>query len=167
MLHLVLMDILRPLGKFAVLLCLLHGVLANRNPSYLSLSPEDVITRDVVVIGGGAAGTYAAVRLQDFNKSVVIVEKKGNLGGHAQVYYDPSNHYPITLGVVIFENASIVHNYLDRFHVPISAPGPNYLPPTYVDFRTGRHVNVPEPSDAELAAAFEKYSAQLEKVIYT
>lgn len=35
--------------------------------------PVDVIVRDVAVVGGGASGTYAAIRLQqDFNKSGVM-----------------------------------------------------------------------------------------------
>ena len=34
-----------------------------------------VTSRDVCIIGGGAAGTYAAVRLSDLGQSVVVVEK--------------------------------------------------------------------------------------------
>lgn len=38
------------------------------------------ITRDVAIIGGGAAGSYAAVRLrQDYNVSVVLIEKEAVL----------------------------------------------------------------------------------------
>jgi len=41
-----------------------------------SFAPDDIITRDVCIIGGGSTGTYSAVRLsQDMGKSVVIVEK--------------------------------------------------------------------------------------------
>lgn len=43
-------------------------------------SVSRIIERDVVVLGGGASGAHAAVRLrEDFNKSIVIVEKQGNL----------------------------------------------------------------------------------------
>lgn len=39
-----------------------------------------IIERDVVIIGGGASGSHAAVRLrEDFGKSIVIVEKQDNL----------------------------------------------------------------------------------------
>jgi ribulose 1,5-bisphosphate synthetase/thiazole synthase len=42
-------------------------------------SPADTIVRDVVVLGGGASGSYAAVRLKDFGKTVVVVEQKDHL----------------------------------------------------------------------------------------
>lgn len=39
-----------------------------------------VIERDVVILGGGASGAHTAVRLrEDYNKSVVIVEKQNHL----------------------------------------------------------------------------------------
>lgn len=38
------------------------------------------ITRDVAIIGGGASGAHAAVRLrEDFDKSVIVVEKRNRL----------------------------------------------------------------------------------------
>lgn len=40
----------------------------------------DVVTRDVAIIGGGASGAYAAIRLkEDFKKSIVLVEKADHL----------------------------------------------------------------------------------------
>lgn len=50
---------------------LLSGALAQ------SSDPLDV---DVAIIGGGATGAYAAVRLrEDFNKTVVVIEKANRL----------------------------------------------------------------------------------------
>jgi heterodisulfide reductase subunit A-like polyferredoxin len=47
-----------------------------------SYAPEDVLVRDVVVIGGGASGTYGAIALKDMGRSVVVVEKESRFGGH-------------------------------------------------------------------------------------
>ena len=45
-----------------------------------SFAAKDIITRDVAIIGGGASGTYAAVRLrEDFHTSVVVIEEQDHL----------------------------------------------------------------------------------------
>jgi len=43
----------------------------------------DIITKDVAIIGGGASGTYAAVRLrEDHDVSIELIEIDDHLGGH-------------------------------------------------------------------------------------
>ena len=42
---------------------------------------KDWIEKDVCIIGGGASGTYAAVRLQQLGVDVALVEKQAKLGG--------------------------------------------------------------------------------------
>lgn len=40
----------------------------------------NVLFKDVAIIGGGASGAYAAVRLRDdFGKSIALVEKEDRL----------------------------------------------------------------------------------------
>jgi cation diffusion facilitator CzcD-associated flavoprotein CzcO len=49
----------------------------------------NVLNKDVVVIGGGASGAYAAVRLRDdYNKSISLVEMRPTL------VRSPSTPYP-------------------------------------------------------------------------
>jgi heterodisulfide reductase subunit A-like polyferredoxin len=50
---------------------------------------DEVIDRDVTIIGGGSAGMYSAIRLTDLDKSVAVIEKSGRLGGNTETYIDP------------------------------------------------------------------------------
>lgn len=44
-----------------------------------AIATDKIISRDVVIVGGGASGSHAAVSLRDLGKSVVVVEKKSTL----------------------------------------------------------------------------------------
>ena len=122
-----------------------------------------VITRDVAVIGGGATGTYAAIRLRDLGKSVVVVETADRLGGHTQTYTDPGTGGKVDIGVVVWHDLPIVHEWFARFGVPLQKatfdlPGQQTA---YVDYRTGRPVTGYTPADP--SAAIAAYGAQLAK----
>jgi len=92
-----------------VLLCLFSlRVLANYSFDPTSYDPQDVITTDVAVVGGGSAGVYTAVRLQDYNKSIVIIEKNSYLGGHTKIYVNPQSGIPINLGVIAFPRTQTI-----------------------------------------------------------
>jgi NADPH-dependent 2,4-dienoyl-CoA reductase/sulfur reductase-like enzyme len=78
---------------------------------------DEVITRDITIIGGGSAGTYAAISLQDLGKSVAVVEQTGRLGGNTETYTDPGTGATIDIGVMIFHNISVVTNYFARLGV--------------------------------------------------
>jgi len=126
----------------------------------------DVITRDVCIVGGGSTGTYAAIRLRDLGKSVVVVEHKDRMGGHTQTYTDPQTGRTVDFGVQAFHNLDIVKNYFKRFNIPlvtVNATSPG-VTSTYVYFRTGKEVAGYVPSDP--TAALLEYSAQLAKYPY-
>ena len=53
---------------------------------------------DVAIIGGGVAGTYAAVQLHDQKRSFVLIEPQDYLGGNTETYTDPSTNTSIDLG---------------------------------------------------------------------
>ena len=56
----------------AAILCLATSVTARYLPK--------VLKKDVVIIGGGASGSYAAVRLRDdYGKSIALVEMQDKL----------------------------------------------------------------------------------------
>jgi hypothetical protein len=104
-------------------------------------SPGEVIERDVCVIGGGAAGTYTAVRLTDLGQSVVVVEQKDRLGGQCQTYTDPVTGLHTDIGVLVFPDLPIVQNFFGRFGVPLVTFEESSGPASYADFRTGEVVS--------------------------
>lgn len=138
--------------------------IANSSSSQKSLDiedydPKDVIYRDVAIVGGGAAGTYTAVHLKDHGKTVILIEKKDKLGGHAETYIAP-NGYAITYGVIVWGNTTIVRDYFGRFNIPLKLLQNSHLgggDGDYADFRTGKRVNYTVASDEDQTAAFNTY----------
>ena len=115
--------------------------------------PNDIITRDVLIVGGGSSGTYSAFSLRDKGKSVVVVEKKNILGGHTETYTDPTTHIPANIGVIVYHNFDIVQKYFARFGVPLAQIGSLARPSSYVDFRTGKIVEGYSPPNSAQAFA--------------
>jgi hypothetical protein len=115
------------------------------------------IQRDVCVLGGGSAGTYAAIRLRNLGKSVVVLEKESRLGGHAQTII--VNNLPINIGVQVFEGQNpLVTSYCSQLNVPlVPAPLGGAPPAANVDFRTGASVAITPPSPAALGTALGTY----------
>jgi ribulose 1,5-bisphosphate synthetase/thiazole synthase len=69
-------------GLFA--LSSLSAAYATLDSSFFKLF--DTIEKDVVIVGGGASGSHAAVRLrEDYGKSVVVIEKEALLVSHTHL----------------------------------------------------------------------------------
>ncbi|KAI9167156.1 Beta-cyclopiazonate dehydrogenase [Paramyrothecium foliicola] len=127
-------------------------------------STLETITRDVCIIGGGSSGTYAAVRLQDQGKSVVVVEQSDHLGGHAEtLYLDNGKH--IEYGVMGVFNDELSRNYFHRLGAAYKPLIPGALKADYVDFKTGRKLPAGSSNVGGLGAVI-KYSALIEKYDY-
>lgn len=130
-------------------------------------SPSCIIKRDVVVIGGGSSGTYAAIGVRDRGKSVAVVEAQSVLGGHTNTYTDPATGTTVDYGVVVFDNTTTVTSYFKRFDIPLTTgtgAATGNLKQYNVDFRTGKNVTnyvFPDPT-----AAFGTYAAQLQKYLF-
>ncbi|KAK8024545.1 hypothetical protein PG993_012611 [Apiospora rasikravindrae] len=133
-------------------------------------SKADSVERDVVVIGGGAAGAHAAVWLRDHGKTVALVEKQDTLGGHTAVYHDPATGTPINVGVQAWMEYKDTFDFVTRMGV--STNGSMHfatLTSQYVDFQTGKRVDgyAAPAEDAKFAAlqvyldACEKYENML------
>lgn len=148
--------VLAYLGLVAALPESVHSV---RDEDY---QENDIITRDVCVVGGGSGGTYAATRLSQLGQSVVVIEKESLMGGHTNTYTDPATGQTVDYGVVVFHNISVVQNYFAHYNValaPVGFPTPNIT--EYVDFRTGEIVEGYTPVDP--TAALGLWAAQLAK----
>jgi hypothetical protein len=116
------------------------------------------LKRDVVIVGGGSAGTYAALRLRDLGHSVAVVEPSARLGGHAETYYDPATSLPIDIGVIVFPDNALVRNYFGRFSQPLLTANFSGGVDHFVDFRSGQPVDAFDPSPAEVGGALFRYS---------
>ncbi|KAF3039149.1 hypothetical protein E8E12_003795 [Didymella heteroderae] len=137
----------------------------NLDPSHYG--SDCIVDVDVAVIGGGSVGTYAAVQLKDQGEKVLVIEKKGRLGGHTETYTDPQSGYPIDMGVRLYYDDRTVHDWYARFNlstITINVGVTGGAAPQYVDFRTGKVLQgVPAGNDTALAAALQRYSAVLAK----
>jgi hypothetical protein len=80
-------------------------------------SCNNVITRNVAVIGGGSGGTYTAVHLGDYNQSVVVIEQTDRLGGNTNTYTDPITGATIDYGVQAFHPIPTTEDYFSRFNI--------------------------------------------------
>lgn len=100
---------------------------------------EDIVTRDVCILGGGATGTYAAVQLRQQGHSVALVEKKNRLGGHAETLYLPSDKY-VNYGVEGYFNNDITKNFFSQLNVDYEALLPGSIIIENVNFNTGKRV---------------------------
>ncbi|EXU96009.1 flavin-binding monooxygenase-like protein [Metarhizium robertsii] len=78
----------------------------------------NVVDVDVAIVGGGAGGIHAAIHLKDAGASVVVIEKKDQIGGHAETYINPDTGVTSNVGVVLFEKTELVKRYFARLGVP-------------------------------------------------
>ncbi|KAL4767043.1 hypothetical protein BDW60DRAFT_200935 [Aspergillus nidulans var. acristatus] len=127
--------------------------------SLITATPiSDTISKDVVIVGGGAGGAYAAVRLrEDYGKSIALIEKRGYLGGAVDTWIDPKSGTPYELGVEAFLDYGKARDFFARFNVSVNPSAQESVNTRYADFSTGRLVNYTAPSSADQNAAFQKY----------
>ena len=118
---------------------------------------DNVIVRDVAVIGGGASGTYAAINLRKLGQSVVVVEKADVLGGHTNTYTDPTTGATVDYGLQAFLNNSATLDFFAHFDVPLVEYTGANLTLRSADFSTG------QPVVFETSEDLTAWAAQLAK----
>ena len=122
--------------------------------------PTEII-RDVAIVGGGASGTYAAVRLrEDFNKTVVVIEPRSNLGGHVSTYEIPGSNASIDFGVQSYNPNNAATDFFARFGIATEIPMQRRLTPLNVDVETGEVLeDYSPPSVNTTNGAFQRWLA--------
>jgi hypothetical protein len=146
-----------------------HGFTRNAGVDAGDFSLDDIITRDVCIIGGGASGTYGAIQLHDQGKSVIIFEEKSVLGGQTATYTDPESGNRTEMGVGAWYNNDIVNKFFARLAVrlktvQIARAGFTTLTSIPVGFRTGDRVT--NLYSGNFAEGFKNYAEQLANYPY-
>ena len=147
----------------SLLACIGLGNSLPVNPS--DFNDSQITTRDVCVIGGGSAGTYAAIRLRQNGCSVAVVEQNGRLGGHTESYIDPATNTPVDFGVLLYHNITLVEDYFDYLNISVGTePADDETSePRRFDFRSGDPMNEPRGNITE---GMTRYVEQLLRYSY-
>ncbi|CZT13866.1 related to amine oxidase, flavin-containing superfamily [Rhynchosporium agropyri] len=129
----------------------------------ISVAIAAAIEYDVVVVGGGSSGTYAAVRLQQSGKSVALIEKECRLGGHTNTYEDSATGKTFEYGTQVLVNTTTVRDFFASLSIPLAPFKPGGQPKA-VDFKNSVAGPAWPVVDANAsAAALDKYQALLEQ----
>ncbi|KAM7194025.1 FAD/NAD(P)-binding domain containing protein [Naviculisporaceae sp. PSN 640] len=105
-------------------------------------------TSDVVIIGGGSSGTYAAVALKRARHSITLIEKDSRLGGHTDTFKDPATGATFDYGVVALLNRTTVTDYFAFFNEGLTTFQQNNPAVTlnYVDLNGNGQIINPLPA---------------------
>ncbi|KAJ5303881.1 uncharacterized protein N7443_003541 [Penicillium atrosanguineum] len=125
---------------------------------------NDIILRDVAILGGGATGTYAAVQLREQGYSVALVEKNERLGGHAETLYLPNDEY-VNYGVEGYFNNDITTKFFSQLNVDYEGLLPGSIISEHVNFNTGERV-LPGSEILGTTAGAVLYRASIEQFDY-
>jgi predicted NAD/FAD-dependent oxidoreductase len=136
-----------------------------------ALADIKVIDVDIAVVGGGAGGAYAAVRLrEDLNTSIVLIEPKDHLGGHVSTYTVPETNTTFEYGVQSYIRNSAAIDFFARFGVATQPFAAKRLTAINVDVETGKQLkdyiapalNATTEALKRWLAIVSKYESQLE-----
>ncbi|KAK5660001.1 hypothetical protein OQA88_13467 [Cercophora sp. LCS_1] len=140
------------------------ALLAVASPAVLPESAaETVLTVDVAVVGAGASGGYAAIRLkEDYDQNIVVIEKQSKLGGHVSTFHDEETGTNFNFGVQSFNDIGPARDFFTRLGVEIGAAPRVPLTQRFVDFSTGEEVGYVPSSAADRTAALQAFLAATE-----
>ncbi|KAI1781282.1 FAD/NAD(P)-binding domain-containing protein [Hypoxylon cercidicola] len=129
------------------------------SPDTSSFSAADTIHRDIAIIGGGSSGAHAAIRLKDAGKTVVVIEKQAQLGGHVKTF-TASSGVRVNYGPSNFQNSTAVVDWFSRFDIPVVPYVQPGVGDKYVDFTTGKEIangTLPNPDFGAYLEVLSKF----------
>ncbi|MEA2695935.1 MAG: hypothetical protein QOI66_206, partial [Myxococcales bacterium] len=115
------------------------------------------ITCDVCVLGAGASGMYATMRLRERGHSVTLLERSDRVGGHANTYRDPEGRGAQEMGVRIYPGIPIIKDTFDRYGIALKKIDLAALSRTYIDIRTGERSTYQDPNPLQTFASLTQY----------
>ena len=149
-------------GVFALVVALL-----NLPPTvFASDLKTTYITKDVCILGGGSADTYAAIRLLDAGKSIALIEKEPQIGGNVNTYVDPTTDQTFDNGVIVYDNIPVVANYVKSLGVTLAPLPSSAGGGLYADFNNGSALSAADLFTGNATAASLKYQKLLDKFPY-
>ncbi|KAL4728046.1 hypothetical protein ACLX1H_004756 [Fusarium chlamydosporum] len=151
--------------RFFTSTVVLSSFLSSASAAVACKSSGNTIEVDVAIIGGGSSGIHAAINLKDAGAKVAVIEKKDQIGGHAETYVNAKTNVVANIGVVVFENTKTVQKYFDRLGVDsiINNPLQTDTQIKQYDFSLGVPIPPQDNATAEankqtVAAAMQAYS---------
>ncbi|GJC83981.1 beta-cyclopiazonate dehydrogenase [Colletotrichum liriopes] len=131
----------------------------------LFLAQAAATPRPSVITLSMSPSSAAALLLKDAGATFAVIEKKSQIGGHAETWTNPKTGIPANVGVVLFENTEVVSNYFSRLNVsivktnPLSTAGPSKS----YDFSLG----FPIPAQNASATAAQQQALQAAAQAYS
>ncbi|KAK3303880.1 FAD dependent oxidoreductase family protein [Chaetomium strumarium] len=124
---------------------------------------SNVLERDIAIIGGGASGVYAALRLREMNHSFAIVEERDHFGGHVSTYTVPGTETHIDYGAQGFGgDEDSIRRFFGYYDIPlvrVKLAEVGFGKTRYVDFKTSTELPDfrPDQNISVLAREVYKY----------
>lgn len=121
---------------------------------------QGVMERDVVIIGAGASGMFAAHHLLAKGYSVAVIEKQNRPGGHSYTHRISGQSGHVDMGVRIYPNRPLIREVLDQYEIGYEKIPIQNINSTYMNFESGEISPFKEPNRLKTLWSIVRYLRQ-------